>query len=149
MDVQVEREQRVHLRDSEDERAAQVPPSDEAKLLHVDRCRSCRDAGRIAAEPRQRRVSGEFSLSRCCLSVLCVLRGRRTTTVPFCVYNFQARTESCVVFIFVRSDTATFTFLFTFLFTFAFNAFCALLYALEEEESSIDDHRRWIARERG
>ena len=35
MDVQVEREQRVHLRDSEDERAAQVPPSDEAKLLNV------------------------------------------------------------------------------------------------------------------
>lgn len=70
MDVQVEREQRVHLRDSEDERAAQVPPSDEAKLLNVDRRRSCRDAGRIAAEPRQRRVSGEFSLD-VVLSMLC------------------------------------------------------------------------------
>lgn len=74
MDVQVEREQRVHVRDpKDDERAAQVSPSDEAKLLHVDRGRSCRDAGRVAAEPRQRRVSGEFLslLSRCCLSMLC------------------------------------------------------------------------------
>lgn len=91
MDVQVEREQRVHLRDSEDERAAQVPPSDEAKLLNVDRRRSCRDAGRIAAEPRQRRVSGEFSLPLSMLSCrCCAAYSVRSTTKPFRVYNFDS-----------------------------------------------------------
>lgn len=70
MDVEIEREQRVQLRDPENQRAAQVSSSDKAKLLHVDRGRFSHHARWIAAEPRQRRVSGESRLlsvlSRCC-----------------------------------------------------------------------------------
>lgn len=63
MDVEAEREQRVRLRDRQDQRAAQVSPSDEAKLLHVGCGRSGRHTRRLAAEPRQRRVSGESPVS--------------------------------------------------------------------------------------
>lgn len=69
MDVGVDREQRVHVRDAEDHGAPQVPPSSQEELLHLDRGRSSRHAGRVAAEPRQRGVSGESypSVSRCCV----------------------------------------------------------------------------------
>lgn len=67
MDVEAEREC-VRLRDAEDQRAPQVPQSSQEELLHVDRCRSGCDSGWIAAEPRQRGVSGESSYL--CLGVV-------------------------------------------------------------------------------
>lgn len=69
LDVEAEREQRVQLRDAEDDGSAQVSSSSEEKLLNVDRGRFGRHAGWIAAEPWQRRVSGESTLL-CCLAVV-------------------------------------------------------------------------------